>query len=148
MALFSNYSAMYAIPITSKDKDQTSYYLGRKFKSTIYSQRDQRYINDCRRKIEELKLQIIDAAESGQRPPALENVRWLAKVQTGAQEYRFLYAEFDEWLALNGLSGVFYGYGDNLKYYISVSTYVPEEAPPEPDVKSLLNNITRPPEIK
>lgn len=137
---------MAIIPISEYIAGDRSYYLGKKFQQAIDASLDQNYINECRRKIEDIKLQIIDAAENGKLPPSFDDCGWLYELYYKKRYYSFVFKEFDQWLSFNGLAWNFEGYGSMTTLRVAPNTFTKFEDVPEPDTKSWLNNLRNKPE--
>lgn len=78
--------------------------LGKRFKEAINATRDQNYINRTRRRLEEVKLTIMDAAENGETPPIIEEAAWIYSLYNSEPLYAFLANEFSAWLEANGIT--------------------------------------------
>lgn len=119
-----------------QDYTRDKYVLGKKFSNTLKKDVDPAYVNWCRRKIEELKLEIIDAAEQGKRPPKIHDVEWLYKITYRLPQYKFVSKEFSDWLSLNGLSSTFTGY-DEYVLNIRLDSFVDWDSIPDPSTVRL-----------
>lgn len=109
--------------------------LGKMFAKTLKSNLNQSYIKYWRRKIEDVKLIIIDAAEKGEKPPKIKDVMWLYDLQYNHPQYRFVFKEFESWLSSNGIIATWRGSKPDYYIEISVSTWVDLDNIPE-DVDS------------
>src|SRR6478735_7655086 len=97
--------------------DNVHNYLGKIFHDKIRKEIDQNKIKRHLRQIEEIKLKIVDAAESGSHPPEIDGVEWLQKLQFCRKGYRPVWNEFNDWLVYNGLDCTFNTtYIDNEKH--------------------------------
>jgi hypothetical protein len=84
-----------------------SKYLGKCFHDTIKNSLDQHHVNKLRKDIEDIKLQIIDAAEAKRLPPKIENAGWLYDLFYKNNGYQFIWNEFSDWMSINGITSYF-----------------------------------------
>jgi hypothetical protein len=135
------------ISVASGDYQSDKFALGKKFANTIKSQMSQDRINWYRMKIEELKLQIVDAAEQGKRPPKLYDVEWLYILQYSGSDYTFIAQEFGSWITMNGLVSIWQYKLDGSRFLeIRLSSYVNFDEVPDPknyNVSDILNRTNK-----
>jgi hypothetical protein len=86
--------------------------LGKRFYSTEKATLDHDLVNLYRRRIEDFKLAILDAAEAGIDPPVFQEVDWLYAIWMSNSKkelaaYKFIYDDFGSWLRHNHLDSTF-----------------------------------------
>jgi hypothetical protein len=131
-------------------ENNMSKYLGRKFYQNLQNSVDKNKINSLLRRVENLKLEIIDAAENGQSLPKFDDIGWLYKTQTedGGLNYS-IWNDFTKWLSNNGLSyevkaDYKFGYGDEYLVYkleLRLSSWISYADVLEPDTISWMQNM-------
>ena len=119
MIYFDRHSKSYTFGDLIESKNNSDYCLGRKFASNI-RKIDSRKIYEFREKVENIKLEIMDAAEDGRRPPVIKNVQWLYDLAYSST-YKFIYREFDTWMTKNGLIGRFSGSEDDREMNVYIN---------------------------
>jgi hypothetical protein len=134
-------------PLPGSKKKNSEKCLGRMFASNI-KEAGLEWIRFYQRVLDDAKMQIIDAAEAGKRPPLIENdnIGDIYRLYYNGGDFKFVWTDFVNWLSTNGLTVSFTGNSrDGYGMRIGVSDYISVDKPePLEDTSQCLNNLLKP----